>query len=384
MRILFAADMSLNFIPAIEDRAAVEAIMGDTAQVFRSSDFSVVNQENIFGSEDAYSPIVKSGPNLISDPSTAAFLDVLAPTVVGFANNHTGDFGPEAMFDTMAMIRERGMLPIGAGANLEEAYQPAILEKDGIKVAVIAVCENEFGTAGENTPGSAGYRLGMLTGAIRKARERGELPIVYFHGGNETNPFPSVGKVELYRHFVDLGAAAVIAMHTHCPQGYEMYDGCPIVYSMGNFFFPAKWDSIPTWSLGYMAMLDITAEGITLDTIPYRFDFEHHTLLTGQEKENFDAYLQELCTPIGDPCKLSRLFDAWTVIGGLNGYVRAVNYHPEMVAEGAESVKALKNVFSCEAHNELVKNTLKLIFEGRCADYQEEVDYIKRLQNVKI
>ena len=61
-----------------------------------------------------------------------------------------------------------------------------------------------------------------------------------------------------------------------------------------------------------------------------------------------------------------------------------MSYRPEMVAEGAESVKALKNVFSCEAHNELVKNTLKLIFEGRCADYQGEVDYIKRLQNVKI
>ena len=42
-----------------------------------------------------------------------------------------------------------------------------------------------------------------------------------------------MGKTELYRHFIDIGAAAVIAMHTHCPQGYEIYNGAPIVYSKG-------------------------------------------------------------------------------------------------------------------------------------------------------
>ena len=72
--------------------------------------------------------------------------------------------------------------------------------------------------------------------------------------------FPSPAKTELYRHFVDLGARAVIAMHTHCPQGYEIYNGCPIIYSMGNFFFPLTRNRISTWDIGYMTMLDITKE----------------------------------------------------------------------------------------------------------------------------
>ena len=33
--------------------------------------------------------------------------------------------------------------------NREDAYAPAILEKDGIRAAIIAVCENEFGCAKE-------------------------------------------------------------------------------------------------------------------------------------------------------------------------------------------------------------------------------------------
>lgn len=68
--------------------------------------------------------------------------------------------------------------------------------------------------------------------------------------------------MELYRHFIDLGAEAVIAMHTHCPQGYEFYNGKPIVYSMGNFFFPHKKDKEKSWYHGYMSELDISRDGI--------------------------------------------------------------------------------------------------------------------------
>ena len=111
--------------------------------------------------------------------------------------------------------------------------------------------------------------------AMKESRASGALPVVYFHGGNETNPFPSPGKVEMYRSFVDMGAAAVVAMHTHCPQGYEMYNGCPVIYSLGNFYFPhgeTASSLLPSWFYGYMTELDFTENEITVKNIPYKFD----------------------------------------------------------------------------------------------------------------
>lgn len=387
MKILFAADTSFNYFSEYKGRKSAELCMKETAEVFDSVDFSVINLENVFGNADKLTPIVKSGPNLISDEGFFDYIDVLKPTVVGLANNHCGDFGKEAIDLTMKIIAEKGYTAIGAGENIKEAYRPAVLELGDIKVAIFAVCENEFGIADEHTAGSAGYSLSRVSAAISKARMVDMLPIIYFHGGNEQNPFPSPGKAELYRHFVDLGAAAVIAMHTHCPQGYEIYNGCPIVYSMGNFFFPAETTSTAAWSCGYMTVLDIDKSGIKIEIIPYKFDFEKHSLLKDEEKRDFMRYMDYICAPIGDPSALKKYFDSWCMICGLDrldGYINSVRFDEKMLDGAAEDVVALKNIFSCEAHNELINNSLKILYDGRTESAKEKIEEIKVLQNMRI
>lgn len=384
MRILFAADVSFNYYGEFRGEEQAKQLMAGTAEVFRGADFSMLNLENIFGNAEEHTPIYKSGPNLISSEKFVAYVDALKPTAIGLANNHTGDYGAEPIFNTMELLRKKGYQLTGAGANVEEAYQPVVFEKDGLQVAVIAVCENEFGTAGKNTAGSAGYDLTRVSHGIAEARANGQIPIIYFHGGNEYNPFPSPGKVSLYRHFVELGAGAVIAMHTHCPQGYEVYQGCPIVYSMGNLFFPDKNEKGKNWSTGYMTMLDVTVDGITMETIPYTFGMEHHTLMTGEEKEDFEKYLAFISAEIADEDKLQRYFDAWCVIAGINGYTRDLNYRKEMVTEPIHKMTSLKNLFSCEAHNELIRGALNLIYEGWHNDLQSEIDLIRKLQNLEL
>ena len=71
-----------------------------------------------------------------------------------------------------------------------------------------------------------------------------------------------------------MGADAVIAGHTHCPQGYETYNGKPIIYSMGNFLFKntEKTDNKDSWYYGYFTILDINKSKISFDIVPYQFD----------------------------------------------------------------------------------------------------------------
>lgn len=394
MKILFASDVSFNYIPSFGGKEAARKAFFNTAEYFRAADFSVINLENILGDGKKYAPIPKSGPNLISDESFIEYLNVLAPTAVGLANNHTRDFGDGAMFNTVDILKENGYLPFGAGANIKEAYKPVIFEKGGTRVAIFAVCENEFGIATESEGGTAGYSLGRVMAALSTARADGLLPVIYFHGGNETNPYPSPEKVELYRAFVDMGAIAVVAMHTHCPQGYEIYKGAPIVYSMGNFFFPKPglMDTLlPSWLFGYMSELDITEGGASLKIIPYKFNEDEHTVLSGKELQDFLKYLDYIKAPIGDGTRLLELFESWCIIaavgyGEKDGYMSFLDrFTMEKIApDGLKEICPIKNLFSCEAHAELLKSAFNLIYSGRLEKAKEGVPEILALREMKL
>ncbi|MBR4059464.1 MAG: CapA family protein [Lachnospiraceae bacterium] len=382
MKIMFAADMSFNYFDAFESKEKAQVAMAEPAEFFKQADFSMVNLENIFGNKEAAAPIIKSGPNLISEDAFIDYIHVLKPDVVSMANNHSKDYGEEVLFHTMDMLSESGYTSIGVGKNIEEAYHPANISKNGINVSIIAVCENEFGVATDVTSGTAGYSLGRVAKAIRQALDETSKPIIYFHGGNETNPFPSPGKVELYRHFIDLGAEAVVAMHTHCPQGYEYYNGKPIVYSMGNFFFPTTGKKRKNWNYGYLSQLDINDEEVKLSIYPYKFDMDKVTMLEGKEKADFMKYMECLCAPLKDSKRIQSLFDSWCLT---QNYINSLEqYKTEYFSDGyAEEVKGLKNVFWCEAHNELVKNTFQLIFESRIETARTGVEIIRKLQDME-
>jgi poly-gamma-glutamate synthesis protein (capsule biosynthesis protein) len=62
--------------------------------------------------------------NLRSDPAIADDVRVLGIDAVTLANNHLLDYGPPAMFDTLAACDRAGLLRCGAGADLDEAGLP--------------------------------------------------------------------------------------------------------------------------------------------------------------------------------------------------------------------------------------------------------------------
>lgn len=385
MKILFAADISFNHIKKPAEGKALDRIFEETKKSFAAADFSVLNLENVFGQRESYTPIVKDGPNLISEDGFIEYIDELNPTVLGMANNHAGDYGDEAMFHTIDVLKKNGYKVIGVGGNIDEAYEPAIFEKDGVKVAVFAICENEYGIATKTKAGAAGLVLYKLFQAIQAAKKRGELPIVYFHGGNEENPFPSPEKVGLYRTMIDFGAKAVIAMHTHCPQGYEYYNGGFIAYSMGNFYFPSPGESCKkTWWYGYMCLLEITSSKVQANIIPYSFVEAKHTLLAGEELSKFLQYMEKLNAVISNEEQLKKYFDSWCIIRGKNAYLSGVEYTPETMENSPESMRLLKNIFCCEAHNELIKNTLKILFEQRCEEAQNLISEIQSFQKMEV
>ena len=106
------------------------------------------------------------------------------------------------------------------------------------------------------------------------------------------------------------------------------------------------------------------------------------TMLVGEEKADFMKYMMCLCAPIKNSEEIQKLFDSWCLT---QGYInRLADYKKEYFADGhTVDVKAFKNIFCCEAHNELVKNTFMMIFESRVEAARAGVENIRKLQNME-
>lgn len=205
-------------------------------ELIRSANIALVNLEGPCCAGGV--PISKSGPTIRIDCGAIQALRSWGFDVLCLANNHIMDYGFEGLRKTLEQCRETGLLPCGAGANIEEALRPIEIEiTGGIKVTILAVCEREFGIANNHQPGAAWISHPLTLETITKARQESDVVIVMAHGGVEEVPFPPIERQVQLRQLIDAGANLVIGHHPHVPQGWEQYNDGFIFYSLGNFLF---------------------------------------------------------------------------------------------------------------------------------------------------
>jgi poly-gamma-glutamate capsule biosynthesis protein CapA/YwtB (metallophosphatase superfamily) len=170
--------------------------------------------------------------------------------VLSLANNHTGDYGPAALVQTVQRVRAAGIIPVGAGATAADARAPAVVERNGVRFGFLA-----FNAIGETPAARAGRpgavtlrmqpRLGPLNGAdlramiadIRKLRPRVDVLVVLPHWGQQYTAVPVPDQRRVGRALVAAGADLVVGGHPHWVQGAEVYRGRLVAYSLGNFVF---------------------------------------------------------------------------------------------------------------------------------------------------
>jgi poly-gamma-glutamate capsule biosynthesis protein CapA/YwtB (metallophosphatase superfamily) len=184
-------------------------------------------------------------------------------SAVSIANNHSGDFGPEAFVETMRHLSVAGLPFFGAGLNLRQAHNALILERNGFKVALLGYDEflpRRF-EAGPTTPGVAWSEDEQVVFDIRAARAKGaDLVIPFMHWGWEYEATPSERQQRLARLMLDAGADAVIGAHPHVTQTVELYKGKLIVYSLGNFVFDGF--TAEDTTTGWLAGLEFDGSGL--------------------------------------------------------------------------------------------------------------------------
>lgn len=210
--------------------------------LYAAADVSFANLEGVLSTRG--SPLRKSYV-FRSPPGHVRALVDGGVDIVSLANNHTLDYGPDALIDTMVAASASGVAHVGAGQDEVSTYVPAFLDVRGVRLAFLAYAnvspEAGFDTrelaAGPAKPGVAWATVEAVQRDVAAARQRADHVIVSFHFGDEYRPAPNAFQRELARAAIDAGASLVLGHHPHVLQGVEDYRGGLIAYSLGNFVF---------------------------------------------------------------------------------------------------------------------------------------------------
>jgi poly-gamma-glutamate synthesis protein (capsule biosynthesis protein) len=185
---------------------------------------------------------------LVSDSRSAVAAGEAGFDVMSVATNHIkncglGDCGDRAFFDTLDNLRDNGILPVGAGNNLEEALQPVVVEVNGVRFGIVSLGMVEpMAFATDTTPGIAVLNDDNLRSAIANARLQADVVIAMPHWGPEDTPLPNEYQLHFAQVAVDAGADLVVGTHTHVVQAIERIEGIDVFYGLGNFIFDQTWD----------------------------------------------------------------------------------------------------------------------------------------------
>jgi hypothetical protein len=211
----------------------------DVKAVIASVDFGIANLEAPVRSNGRKAR--KTGPVLDQQPGTLRGLVYQGFHAVALANNHIMDYGPEGLAATIDEINTAGLARVGAGFNRQEAYEPLLAERNGVRIAFINGCEAHHGVHDlSRRRAEAGYAWLFgeeFRNTIAQSARHNDVTIVLSHAGLEHFHVPQKEWRVLYRQFCDLGATAVVGAHPHVPQGCERYRDSLIFYSLGNFYF---------------------------------------------------------------------------------------------------------------------------------------------------
>jgi poly-gamma-glutamate synthesis protein (capsule biosynthesis protein) len=234
--LIFAGDIMLDDGPG-KTIASGGDPLAPFADILRQADYRIGNLECAIA--DSGEP----DPNKIfSFRARPAVTRVLQGRfdAVSVANNHSGDYGPQALTDTLRHLDDAGIAHVGGGSNLAAAHKPLWIVRDDLKIAILAY--NEYKPrrfeAGPNHPGIAWSEDDQVISDLRAAKAAGaDLVIPYLHWGWEKESQPDERQKTFARRLIDEGAAMVVGGHPHVTQGAEIYRGKPIIYSLGNFVF---------------------------------------------------------------------------------------------------------------------------------------------------
>jgi hypothetical protein len=236
----FAGDVHFAGRVGVRLAANPATVFAQAAAGLGKADLTMVNLETAIttaGDQQGKSFTFRAPPSAFTALADAGV------DIATMANNHGADYGASGLADTLAAIKTSRFPVVGIGANESRAYEPWTTTVNGVKIAVLAASQVQDETlanfsAGPATPGIANAYSPRLIRAVRAARSRGYIVIVYVHWGTEYDSCPNADQQTLAGQLAGAGAAAVVGTHAHVLQGAGWRkSGSYVAYGLGNYLW---------------------------------------------------------------------------------------------------------------------------------------------------
>ncbi len=210
-------------------------------------DFRIINLETAVTRSDT--PWPNKEVLYRMNPENIGCLKAAGIDCCTLANNHLLDWGYEGLKETLHSLKKVKIKYAGAGLRLEEAQQPAILDKAQLsdRVLVFALGSVTSGVpyqwaAGENKAGvnllsdfSSNTRRCLIDNILKNKREN-DFAVLSIHWGSNWGYEISSSQKEFAHELIDAGIDIIWGHSSHHVRAVEIYKGKPVLYGCGDFF----------------------------------------------------------------------------------------------------------------------------------------------------
>lgn len=259
--------------------------------------------------------------------------------MVGNANNC--NYGDEAIASSLAVLKAAGIPSTGAGLTKAQAFKPAFIDVDGLKVGMIqrtCVYWPNNHEASKTRPGVAALKvhtsyspridlyaasrpgtpptvhtwvdpdyLAEFVKQVKALKKACDVAVVSIHWGVKNEVLDYM--VELAHAAIDAGADLVFGHGPHHTMATEVYKGVPIYYGLGSFSFDHghRGRRHGDW-LGMFGRVTLDGKSITGASYSFvRHNKDNETVLSplANEQEELES-LRERSKALGTQLKTRR------------------------------------------------------------------------------
>jgi len=238
--------------------------------LMQSSDIFLINNE--FPYSTGGTPTAGKTYTFRANPEDIPQLQSIGADLVSLANNHSYDYGPTALLDTLSSLRTYKLPYIGAGENIEEASKPAYFVINGKTISFIAATQIE-GFANPETKEATETSPGVLRcldttrikSIIAEAKSKSDFVICFIHWGQECTDVITDWQKRGAADMAEAGADLIIGGHSHCLQGIDYINGVPVCYSLSNYLFNSRTQD----TCLITATLDTSGDSLSLKSLQF-------------------------------------------------------------------------------------------------------------------
>lgn len=246
LRMRNGGDFPFTYMPEIiftvEDKlevAALDLIIGNLEGPITDSDYTNPGTAMIFNFK----------------PEVADLLAKAGFTTMSMANNHAFDQGRQGIDQTYNYLSAAGIRGFGHPDTVNGDYSFTHYEFDQTTVGFLGLDDVDFKPNDE-----------AVLAKIRELDPLVDFLIIGIHWGIEYETLARESIVDDAHNFVDAGADMIWGHHPHVIQNWELYQGKPIYYSLGNFVFDQYWSAATQEGLVVGLRLDNDGDTIKITT----------------------------------------------------------------------------------------------------------------------